>query len=99
MVRCVKFLQSTVSCCCSESVRLEVWDGSTWQIAQTWNEADLPRKKFLQELPVPITCTEGKPEGVGVTHGCDGRPVVGKQSGETCTARCKEGYVGSEETY
>merc|ERR1712224_1064403 len=99
MVRCVGFLQSTVTCCRSESVRLEVFDGNMWQVARTWKGSDLPRKKFLQQLPVPITCTEGKPTGIGVVHDCDGPPVVGRQDGDTCTARCGDGYLGSEETY
>eukprot|EP00747_Dinoflagellata_sp_TGD_P220271 gnl/TRDRNA2_/TRDRNA2_92264_c0_seq1.p1 gnl/TRDRNA2_/TRDRNA2_92264_c0~~gnl/TRDRNA2_/TRDRNA2_92264_c0_seq1.p1 ORF type:complete len:653 (-),score=69.03 gnl/TRDRNA2_/TRDRNA2_92264_c0_seq1:86-1930(-) len=94
MVRCVRVLQSQVSCCSTRHMRLEVWDGSGWQNAQMWDVQGRVLHAYGYDLPVPITCTKGKPEGVGVIHDCDGPPVVGRQDGDVCTARCREGFYG-----
>uniref|UniRef100_A0A7S4QDK5 Sushi domain-containing protein n=1 Tax=Alexandrium monilatum TaxID=311494 RepID=A0A7S4QDK5_9DINO len=98
-VRCIELLQSRVACCGSQRVRLEVWDGAGWQNMQVWDTQGLRRMTFGYKLPVPASCEEDKPEGVGVIHDCDGRPVVGRQQGDTCTARCSDGFYGEASTY
>lgn len=97
-VRCVSFKQSQVSCCASQRVRLEVWDGSTWQTSIVWDIVE-PWSPDGIELSVPISCYEGVPDGHGVIHTCGGRPALGMQEGEMCTARCGDGYIGVEQTF
>jgi len=102
--RCVRFLQSSVACCTSKLVRLEVWDGNGWQSMHEWDtelatqQADDPTEGL--SLVVPITCDIGKPDGIeGVEHDCDGPPVRGRQSGDICYARCSDGYYGGASPY
>jgi len=97
-VRCIRIQQSQVPCCRSESVRAEVWDGEGWQHLQSWNLTG-PPSVLGKDLAVPTTCKLNKPSGPGVVHDCDGPLVVGIQSGQTCTARCSEGYSGDEQTF
>jgi len=99
-VRCINLLQSTVACCESTRVQLEVWDGATWQVMQVWDTAALPKtSQYGIRLQVPITCDAGKPEGEGIGHNCDGLPVVGLQEGDKCSAQCSSGYYGEREVY
>merc|ERR1712060_979085 len=63
---------------------------------QVWNSIgalQMPDGKGYHLL-VPKTCELGRPEGDGIAHDCVGPPVVGVQAGQTCTARCAEGYYG-----
>lgn len=97
-VRCVKLQQSQVPCCRSSAVRLELWDGIRWQKLQDWDITGVP-SVLGTSLIVPLSCTDGKPTGAGVQHDCDGPPEVGLQRGQTCTARCAEGYDGESQKY
>mmetsp|Transcript_37849 Transcript_37849/g.68408 ORF Transcript_37849/g.68408 Transcript_37849/m.68408 type:complete len:628 (-) Transcript_37849:73-1956(-) len=97
-VRCIRLQQSQVPCCRAESVRAEVWDGEGWQHLQSWNLTG-PPSILGKDLAVPITCTENKPSGPGVVHDCDGPPVVGVQGGQTCAAKCGEGFAGDEQSF
>jgi len=98
-VRCVSILQSQVYCCNSRYVKLEVWDGSEWQVMHVWDTQGLERLSRGFFLRVPITCDRGFPEGTGVVHDCRGRPVVGLQDGDSCTAGCGPSYVGEGSTF
>jgi len=97
-VRCLNILQSQVTCCRSDRIRLEVWDGEGWQELQVW-EFEGSSSVLGKNLVVPITCNQGKPSGPGVIHDCDGPPVVGLQDTQTCTAKCGEGYAGDGTTF
>jgi len=94
-VRCVRLQQSKVSCCRAERLHLDVWDGAGWQRAHTW---DQPVSTGLlgARLVVPMSCSP-LPSSIGRVDDCDGLPIVGLKEGETCTARCAEGYVGGDQ--
>lgn len=94
-VRCLRLLQSQVPCCGSRNVGLDVWDGYEWQSMQVWDTKQARLSAVYGfELTVPITCSDGIPTGTDIVHDCVGRPVVGRQDGDTCKVSCREGFYG-----
>jgi len=98
LVRCVRLLQSRVSCCRSQQVRLEVWDGGGWQQMHEWDMGLAASPNDFHsavDLHVPVSCVVGTPEEAsGVVHDCGGPPVVGMQEGGICYASCRDGWYG-----